>query len=70
MLKQINDPLPAPRLFRPDLPVELENILVKALAAKPEDRYSNMAEFADELERLEDNQILPALDRVASPAGR
>jgi serine/threonine protein kinase len=64
MLKQINDPLPAPRLFRPDLPVELENIMVKVLAAKPEDRYSNMAEFADELEKLEDNQIFPVLDQV------
>ena len=34
MLKQINDPPPLPRLFRPDLPVELENVLAKGAGDK------------------------------------
>ena len=60
MLKQINDPPPLPRLLRPDLPAELENVLVKALAIKPEERYQSMAEFAADLENLEQDQMLPA----------
>jgi hypothetical protein len=60
MLKQINDPPPLPRLFRPDLPVELENVLLKALAIKPENRYQSMATFAAGLEKLEHSQTLPA----------
>ncbi len=64
MLKQINDPPPLPRLFRPDLPAELENVLVKALAIKPEERYQSMAEFATDLEMLEYGQVLPAVERL------
>jgi len=64
MLKQINDPPPLPRLFRPDLPVELENVLVKALAIKPEERYQSMVEFAADLEMLEYDQTLPAVGRL------
>ena len=64
MLKQINDPPPLPRLFRPDLPAELENVLVKALAIKPEERYPGMVEFAADLENLEDDLIFPALSSL------
>ena len=46
MLKQINDPLPRPRQFSPDRPEELENMLVKALAKKPDDRFPTMGKFA------------------------
>jgi serine/threonine protein kinase len=61
MLKQINDPLPSPRLFLPELPVELENMLVKALAKKPEDRFPSMAEFTAGLEKLAGGHTLPAV---------
>ncbi len=52
LLKHINDPLPDPRQFAPDLPDVVQQVLVKALAKKPEDRYTSMAEFAAALERV------------------
>jgi serine/threonine protein kinase len=51
-LKQSNDPLPRPRSFVPDLPEEVERVLYKALAKKPEDRYASMDNFAAALEGL------------------
>jgi formylglycine-generating enzyme required for sulfatase activity len=51
-LKQTNDPLPRPRSFMPDLPEAVEQVLYKALAKKPEERYAGMGEFAAALEEL------------------
>ena len=53
LLKHVNDPLPSPRLFAPDLPDAVEQVLLKALAKKPEARYASMAAFADALEGLQ-----------------
>ncbi|MDP1920014.1 MAG: protein kinase, partial [Myxococcales bacterium] len=39
-----------PRQLRPDLPIELEQILVKALARDPADRFQTAAEFAGAIE--------------------
>ena len=50
MLKQINDPLPPPRQFALDLPEQVEKVLLKALAKKPDERYSSMQEFVSALE--------------------
>ena len=52
MLKQVNEPLPSPRQFAPDLPEGLEAVLVKALARDPAGRYESMNEFAAALEAL------------------
>ena len=60
MLKQVKDPLPAPRQFVPDLPAELENMIIKALQKQPEDRYKSMDEFAADLETLAGGQTLLA----------
>ncbi len=53
LLKQANEPLPRPRDFVSDLPDEVEKVLFKCLAKKPEDRYASMAEFASALNVLE-----------------
>jgi len=44
--------VPPPRHSNPDLPVELEKILLKALSAQPEDRYATAGEFSEELQEL------------------
>jgi basic membrane protein A and related proteins len=52
LLKQAGEPLPRPRQYVPDLPDEVEKVLIKALAKQPEDRYQTMDEFAGALEGL------------------
>jgi serine/threonine protein kinase len=53
LLKQANEPLPRPRDFVSGLPDEVEKVLFKCLAKKPEDRYKSMNEFAAALYELQ-----------------
>ena len=52
LMQTISDPLPRPSEFVPGLPKRVEEVIYKALAKKPEDRYQNMGDFVKELERL------------------
>ena len=54
LLKQVNEPLPLPKQYVPDLPQNVEAVLLKVLARKPEDRYPDMRSFTDELQNLLD----------------
>jgi serine/threonine protein kinase len=45
VFKHIQDPLPAVRKLVPDLPEEIELVLIKSLAKKPADRYQNAEDF-------------------------
>jgi eukaryotic-like serine/threonine-protein kinase len=42
----------APRSLRADIPVNLERIVLRCLAKKPDDRYASAAELADDLEQV------------------
>ena len=57
---QIDPPLPS--LARPDLPPELDRIVMRALAKNREERYADWREFAAELEGLFGNLKLPEQD--------
>jgi tetratricopeptide (TPR) repeat protein len=59
VLKHLTEPLPLPRNLRPNLPEEVERVMLKALAKNPADRYQSMAE------------LVAAFDRAveAAPAG-
>ena len=52
LLKHLNDPLPRPKTFIPDLPEAIEQVLFKALAKEPESRFRDMGEFALALEKI------------------
>lgn len=54
----LNQPIPAPRSLRADLPPDLETICLKALSRESSARYATCADFAADLERwLKDEPI-------------
>jgi hypothetical protein len=61
LLQQIaaEDPAP-PRRLDPSVPVELETILLKAMAKGPADRYATARELADDLQRFLENRPIRA----------
>jgi eukaryotic-like serine/threonine-protein kinase len=60
LLNQIaNDEPRAPRAFDKSIPIELETIILKAIAKHPAERYASIKEMGDDLQRfLEDKPIL------------
>jgi serine/threonine-protein kinase len=48
---QVNEPLPLPRSRNPQLPAAAEQVLLKALAKEPTDRYASCGDFTAALER-------------------
>jgi hypothetical protein len=48
--KVADEPAPAVRSYRPDVPRDLEAVVAKCLEKKPEDRYPSAASLADDLE--------------------
>nr|HMN29901.1 serine/threonine-protein kinase [Caldilineaceae bacterium] len=46
MMKMTNEPLPSPRTLNPALPLPVEELLLKALAKSPEERFSSADELA------------------------
>jgi len=49
--QHIHAPLPRPRAKEPSIPVEVEAIVLKALAKRPEDRFASMDAFGRALRR-------------------
>lgn len=49
MLAHLSKPAPQATTYRPDVPVECDRIIAKAMAKSPADRYQNASEMADEL---------------------
>jgi serine/threonine-protein kinase len=47
MNKHINETPTPPRMFRPNVPSELENVLARAIAKKPGDRFPTCTAFAE-----------------------
>jgi hypothetical protein len=60
LLKQASEPLPLPKKYVPDLPQNVESVLLKVLARKPDDRYPDMHSFTNELQDLLDGREVDA----------
>ncbi len=67
MYKHVHEPMPDPRKFTPDLSDGFLRILQKMTAKDPADRYRDMLELYNDLERCHDG-LTPAA--VSLPAGR
>ncbi len=61
LLKQATEPLPRPRQYAPELPDDVERILLKVLAHEPENRYQAMGDFAAAIESLSLEQTVQAM---------
>ena len=68
LLKQATEPLPRPSQFAPGLPRPFEEMLQKALARDPTDRYVDMAAFIGTLEEL--LVVTPLPVRSTLPLGK
>ena len=52
LTRHISDKPEPPRSIRPEIPGEVESIVLKALSKKPEDRYQSMVEMAVAISRV------------------
>jgi beta-lactam-binding protein with PASTA domain/tRNA A-37 threonylcarbamoyl transferase component Bud32 len=52
-MKHVNELPQPPSKLRPEIPPELDQIVLRALAKEPEDRYQTADEFIEDLERVE-----------------
>jgi serine/threonine-protein kinase len=51
-MKHVNDVPVSPRVHRPELPIELERLVMKLMAKNPVDRYQSAAEMLGDLARI------------------
>ena len=68
LLQQINDPIPDPRSMNPEIPDEIVNIITRALAKDPEQRYQSMDQMnADIFAFCNKNELfLPSMNHHIS----
>jgi serine/threonine-protein kinase len=46
VLKHVNEPIPIPATFNPDVPLDLQTVIIKAMAKNPEERFQTAVEMA------------------------
>ena len=76
LFKHITDPLPLPSRVKPDIPASIEQVILKALAKDPQDRFASTAEFLaawkralqeKETVRHASETIAPVISHTAPP---
>ena len=72
ILKHVSDPLPLPSILKPDIPESIEQVILKALAKEPNDRFATTVEFLAAWKRaLQDKDtVRRASERISTPASR
>ncbi|MFC1936693.1 serine/threonine protein kinase, partial [Chloroflexota bacterium] len=64
MLAHFNEPLPIPSSINPEVPPDIERVILRALAKKPEDRYQTAGELSSALKSAIGDQTLSASEGV------
>ena len=67
LMKHRNDPLPAPRELDPSIPKPLEEVVLRTLAKRPEDRFQSADEMAGALRQAVEETGLELPPRVSLP---
>src|SRR2546422_8185575 len=68
VIKHMNEKVPSICRLRPDLPVEMDIFMQKAMAKFPAERYATPQEFIAALEQLQERiQAMPPAKRVPEP---
>src|SRR5688572_3617726 len=68
LFKHISDPLPPPSLVKSDIPVPIEQVILKALARDPRDRFATAAEFVAAWERALEEAVRRATEVTSAPS--
>lgn len=69
VIKHMNENVPSICRLRPDLPVEMDIFMQKAMAKAPAERYATPQEFIAALDQLQERiQAMPPGKRVSGPA--
>ena len=67
-MQHVTDPPVVPSALVPDMPHDLEQIILRALAKRPEHRYLTAASFLEDIHRLQRGEaVAPALGFEPSP---
>ena len=66
MAKHVQAPPKPPSVFRPGLNTELEQVILKSLSKRPEDRFQSGREFDEAMSRVAD-QMCPGWQRALEP---
>jgi serine/threonine-protein kinase len=53
ILRHLNDPIPSARVLNPDCPLEIDQLIAKLMAKRPEDRFQNANELITALDQIE-----------------
>jgi beta-lactam-binding protein with PASTA domain len=64
--QHVNDPVPAPSQFNPEVPADLSAIVMEALAKSPSQRYQSADEFRSDLLRFSEGQPVRAAGHEAA----
>jgi serine/threonine protein kinase len=65
LLKHVNEPLPRPRSVAPSIPESVEQVILKATAKDPKDRFASVAEMNDAFRAALDHALHP--EKGAAP---
>lgn len=66
VMAHIQEPVPRPRRFKPDLPLDLEVVILKCLAKKPERRFASVAEMNEAYQAALAGKPLPDFERIGA----
>jgi tRNA A-37 threonylcarbamoyl transferase component Bud32 len=67
LMKHVNDPLPLPRSIDPEIPETLEQVVLKAMAKDPDDRYPSAAAMSRALKTAAAELDVALPDRISPP---